>query len=553
MKKVFLLFVISISLLYNCQNGYSDQNKNFNIEKHAALCRVWGVLKYYHPGASNNNIDWDNEVLKILQSYNKIKNKIDLNMVINVLIEICNKYDNAPLDSSTLEGEFYKMRSFSWLSDTTYISLKNTIVLKRIIKDHQPFHNQYVSQDTDVGNLYFNNEKNYADSVFPSKYLQLLSLFRYWNIINYFYPYHELNDICWDSVLYQNIPRFMKISDTLGYHLKVLELTSQLNDGHVWTESAPINYHFGIYSPPYKLKYIENRPIIDRFFPDSLGRLQNLKIGDQLVGINGIPIQEIINRKSKYYSFSNYDQFYRRIMEGLLRTPTRDSINITVIRNGGTITESVKPILMYELYQIQDREDKSKPPFKIINDSIAYINLKYLYVDRIDSMMQIIHNLPKIIIDIRNYPNNVLYELSKYFNSSTIDFAKVFIPNIKKPGQFIWSTTISTGQQYSLYYKGRVFLLVNEETQSHAEFTAMCLQTAPNVKTIGSHTAGTDGNVSYVSLPGGLITYFTSIGITYPNEIITQRVGVSIDTLIKPKIIDYINNYDRILDLAIQL
>ena len=161
--------------------------------------------------------------------------------------------------------------------------------------------------------------------------------------------------------------------------------------------------------------------------------------------------------------------------------------------------------------------------------------------------------MKKIIIDIRNYPQGVLYKLSEYFNPSPNNFVRVFIPNLDKPGEFIYEEPIQTGTINSDYYRGKIILLVDEQTQSHAEFTVMCLQTAPNVITIGSTTAGTDGNVSYVYLPGGIITYFTGIGIEYPDGTSTQRIGIKIDSIIQPKIRDLQNNYDRLIDVATQL
>jgi carboxyl-terminal processing protease len=54
--------------------------------------------------------------------------------------------------------------------------------------------------------------------------------------------------------------------------------------------------------------------------------------------------------------------------------------------------------------------------------------------------------------------------------------------------------------------RGKVILLGDEQTQSHAEFTMMALKTAPDVTIVGSPTAGADGNVSLIALPGGLRT-----------------------------------------------
>ena len=44
---------------------------------------------------------------------------------------------------------------------------------------------------------------------FPSEEYRLLALFRFWNVINYFYPYKDLLDTSWSTVLTDFIPRFL--------------------------------------------------------------------------------------------------------------------------------------------------------------------------------------------------------------------------------------------------------------------------------------------------------------------------------------------------------
>ena len=66
-------------------------------------------------------------------------------------------------------------------------------------------------------------------------------------------------------------------------------------------------------------------------------------------------------------------------------------------------------------------------------------------------------------------------------------------------------------------YKGKIVILVNEVTQSHAEFTTMCLQTAKNALVIGSQTSGADGNVSKIPFVGGFGSMITGLGVYYPD------------------------------------
>jgi C-terminal processing protease CtpA/Prc len=96
-------------------------------------------------------------------------------------------------------------------------------------------------------------------------------------------------------------------------------------------------------------------------------------------------------------------------------------------------------------------------------------------------------------------------------------------------------------------------IIVNEKTQSHAEFTAMSLQMAPRATVIGSTTAGADGNVSRIVLPGGIRTMITGLGVYYPNGKETQRVGIMPDLVVKPTIQGIIQNRDELLEKAIEI
>ena len=80
-------------------------------------------------------------------------------------------------------------------------------------------------------------------------------------------------------------------------------------------------------------------------------------------------------------------------------------------------------------------------------------------------------------------------------------------------------------------YTGKVVLLMDETSQSQAEFTIMSLRQAPGAVVVGSPSVGADGDALYISLPGGCRTRFTTIGVLTPEGEETQRVGVRPEVL----------------------
>ena len=52
---------------------------------------------------------------------------------------------------------------------------------------------------------------------FPDKEYRLLALFRFWNVINYFFPYKNLTGSDWNDVLPKYIPQFEADKDAVEY------------------------------------------------------------------------------------------------------------------------------------------------------------------------------------------------------------------------------------------------------------------------------------------------------------------------------------------------
>ena len=125
--------------------------------------------------------------------------------------------------------------------------------------------------------------------------------------------------------------------------------------------------------------------------------------------------------------------------------------------------------------------------------------------------------------------------------------------NVLYPGVFQWQKPMTYGSKNPDYYKGKVIILCNEGVQSHAEFTIMLLQTAPNAVTIGSQTSGADGNVSTIPFVGGGKCSMTGIGIFYPDGKPTQRVGVKVDIEVKPTIKGIREGRDEVLEKALEM
>lgn len=126
--------------------------------------------------------------------------------------------------------------------------------------------------------------------------------------------------------------------------------------------------------------------------------------------------------------------------------------------------------------------------------------------------------------------------------------------SILTPGLYTFGDSlIYAGHENKDYYKGKVCILVDGISVSSAEFHAMAYRTAPKATVIGSTTAGADGNISQILLPGGIRTAISGIGVYYPDGRETQRVGIVPDIEVRPTIAGIKAGRDEVLEKAIEI
>jgi hypothetical protein len=118
-------------------------------------------------------------------------------------------------------------------------------------------------------------------------------------------------------------------------------------------------------------------------------------------------------------------------------------------------------------------------------------------------------------------------------------------------GLFTMGPALSVPSNKNGNYKGKIVILVNEITLSQAEYTTMAFRTAPGAVVVGTQTAGADGNISPFSLPGGISTLITGIGVYYPDGGETQRVGIVPDIEVRPTVAGVREGRDEVLEKAI--
>ncbi len=538
---LFLTFILSFVF----GKSFSQQAISES-QKLSSLCHIWGMLKYHHPSVTNGKLDWDQELIKYFDSIEDYTDSSNLNRFFIEMIKSLGTTQSNQKSEKKSEQIDYRNFSNQWVLETNYFSdsLKTMLILlgqTTHIKD------QYYVTQLASGTTSYKNENPYPEMKYPSYEYRLLGLFRYWNIVNYFYPYKYLIDEDWETVLMEMIPRFQNAKDTNEYNLAIRELVVKINDSHGYFNSPYVLKYFGKFFPPVKVRIIDNTAVITEILDSKFAKKDDLRIGDAIYKLEAISIENIINNYSPYFYGSNKSAVLRNMAQIILNG-NFDSVLISYTRG----TDSLSKIIhRYMYYQFNIPYEPQVKAWKFIDTTIGYVNLGELRRMEVKHMISELADTKAIVFDLRQNANGTWPQISKFINSDRTAFAKFTFPILSRPGLFKWSDFYYCGKKNKNAYTGQVIVLINEFTQSHGEFTCMALKASGKAIFIGSNTSGADGNTSTITFPGGYTTAISGVGVYYPDESETQRVGIAPDVWIYPTANGIQQNKDEVLERAL--
>ncbi|REH01144.1 S41 family peptidase [Flavobacterium aquicola] len=542
MKKIFFLLLFVIT-----QSTISSNNLTEN-QKLATICKVWGFLKYYHPNVADGSKNWDEQLFTILPQIEKAQTKEEFSLVLENWIASQGEIKEYEANKPDSKVEYFtKNLDLKWLEDSKVFSKTLSKKLKFIEKNRFQGKQYYYTSNPYIK---VTNEIKYADFKWTNKNLRLLALYRYWNQIEYFFPYKYKMDEKWDVVLTQMLPRFINPESEKDFVLAMREISIKLNDTHSHTTSRLMfEGMFGSKFLPINIKIIDKKVIIASLLNDSIAKVDDLVVGDIITKVDGKTIDEIIDAKKNIVEGSN-DAAIRKNFNLHIFSGNTNTIEIEFIRNEKTATKIVKRYAYQDL-KIQFPE---KEKWKLLEGNIGYIDVESITAAELPNVMQQFKNTKAIIFDARFYPQEdaIEYDIAGYLYPQNQVFAKCINPDLTCPGRYIWMEDHNTGKTNPDYFKGQVIILQNEKTQSHGEHLVMCLQAAPNAVVIGSQTAGADGGICQYEIIKGFTTTYTGYGMFYPNKKETQRIGIVPDIEVKQTIKGIQEDKDEVLDRALQ-
>jgi len=524
---------------------------DIQIQNLAIAGKVWGFIKYHHPVITTGERHWDYDLLRVLPAILAAPDRATANAALPKWIAglgpvkpcACVKLD---------ENEIHLHPRLTWLADDKLLGTELSATLRSIHANRPVSTKQfYVSQMPDVGNPSFDHELSYQSIKLPDAGFQIVALYRFWNIIEYWFPYRDVVPENWDTVLMDSLPKVALAKNPEAYQLAMMEMIARVHDTHanLWS-SLGVRPPTGPCQLPVNVRFIEGRPVISSY-AGQVGETSGMKPGDIITELDGVAIAKLMERWTPYYAASNEPTRLRDIALQMTRGDCGKAV-IRVSRNNAAIEIGAERVPPKDLTGIVYMHDLPGETFRLLSNDVAYLKLSTVKQDQAAKYIESAAGTKGLIVDIRNYPSDfVVFALGSLFVNQQTDFVRPTRGDLSNPGAFHWGAPFSLTPQQP-HYPGKVVILVDEVSQSQAEYTAMAFRSSPRAKVIGSTTAGADGNVSAIPLPGGIRSMISGVGVFYADKKPTQRIGIIPDREVKPTIAGIRAGRDEVLEAAIR-
>ncbi len=514
------------------------------LENLETLGKVWGFLKYYHPQITVGKYNWDFELFRVLPEIANAKNKEERNFLINKWIDhygsIMETENHAVKDSSL----YHRFAHLEWLEDTNLFdkALSDKLLKIKQAKRNGIF-NYYLPILTDNEDIEFVRDKPYPEVSWKDQGYRILTLFRLWNAIEYAYPYIEYTDHKWNTLLAKYLPEFIKTSSEEDLNRSIQNVLAEINDSHGHSQlpegSQPMS---GL---ALGLTQTYNGELVV-----ASTQLKEIERGSVILTVNDKPVSKIVEHFRSIIPSSNEKGLLRNVASVLFLT--KDSTEkLTVKYKDKTYQKQVRT----HTVTMTPKKRKGINEYDLESKGIIYIDIGLISAEKLIKLMENeVKTAKGLILDMRKYPRGYTKDImEKFLYPRKTDYMWFSINSKKNPGNFFLDIIGRVGPETNPdHFKGKVAILVNEETQSLGEMYSIAFRAAPQSAIIGTQTAGANGHVGYLYLPRAIKVNYTAAGAFYPNWGINQRSGVKIDIPVEQTIKNVEDGEDVWVEKAIK-
>jgi hypothetical protein len=365
-----------------------------------------------------------------------------------------------------------------------------------------------------------------------------------WGALSIFYPYFTDQRTDWLAALPPALAEAAAGRSAMDTRVALCHLDSRLHDNHgkVIHPGRPIT---GIV--PISFRKFGDRIVVVGGLPEYL---QTIQVGSELLAINGIPAQEAYAQTTLQISAAT---------EGLrdYLTPARMTMGnpgelwkLRIRHLDGRVNDHLLPLVDDGLYGHANREPRPANGAEL-SPGIYYLDLDALSSDVWAQLAPRLDRAQVIIFDFRGYVTSAAYDVFSHITDQELKSPIWQIPLIPRIDDIKYSIS-----QWSVFpqtprFKAKVVALVDGRAMSAVETALQIFREYQLGVLVGETSAGANGNVGYIDLPGGFNLRFTGLRASSSDGSTVHGHGFAPDYVVHPTLEGVRAGRDEILEAGV--
>jgi C-terminal processing protease CtpA/Prc len=340
-----------------------------------------------------------------------------------------------------------------------------------------------------------------------------------WNVFEHFYPYFDVVGTDWSAVLPRMLERAAADKDESAFNETLNRMIAELHDGHA-------QFPKGAFAAtlPLEWDWIEDKLVITAVGDSIKGKVAP---GDAVLKIDGRPAAEALRATEALISGATPQWIRFRALQRLTSGKTDQVARLTIEpfgRAGAAVELSIQ-------YQVLPAPVMEHRPSKIdeIEPGIYYVDIERISDADFNSALPQLKTAHGIIFDFRGYPMLgpafLTHLTEQKMTSAQWNFPQLLWPDrqnmqFKREGE--WSLQPATPT-----LTAKKAFITDGRAISYAESCMGIVEYYKLGAIVGGPTAGTNGNVNMLTLPGGYIITWTGMKVLKHDGSRHHGVGIN--------------------------
>jgi hypothetical protein len=345
-----------------------------------------------------------------------------------------------------------------------------------------------------------------------------------WTVLQHFYPYFDVVQADWPAELERALLSAAQDADERAFVDTLRRLMAALDDGHarVTHPSWALSHQL-----PLTWTWLDNQLVVT--WADPTGA-PGLAAGDIVLSLNGRPTEQVYRRELALAPGATPQHLRWRAVHIMLLGPENEEVRLRVLKaHGGTEEVTVRRTYFVGgpggVFLVEPRP----PQIAEVRPGIFYVDLDRITDDDFLNALDQLSTARGIVFDLREYPWNMdWYTPLDFLATADYQPARFDIPVVHRPDRQGWTylRRSFTEPPAEPHLAARVAFITSGAAVSFAESYMGMVESYHFGEIVGETTAGTNGAINYISLPGGYTLRFTGMRVTKHDG--SQHHGVGI-------------------------